>query len=173
MRRYEATDPRFICSWTASLSPQSVRFSPSMLTCAEDPVKSLFGSEQSVTKRFVPLLILFSFLCVSIVHACSGLDGMHILSLHNASNDVKMAGHPCDQKKRGDDLCKSVRHRLLSVKAEWAQNDLPLLPSSLPDTLNVTNLLSSAGLLGAPPRTAVLESLPESSPRSSHIVLRI
>jgi hypothetical protein len=26
MRRYDAMDFRFICSWTASLSPQSVRF---------------------------------------------------------------------------------------------------------------------------------------------------
>ena len=126
-----------------------------------------------MTKRFVPLLVLFAFLSVSIVHACSGLNPMHMVSLHNASDDARMAGQPCDQKKRGDDLCKAVRYRMLSVKAEWAQDDLPLLPSSLPDTLNAVNFLSSADLLGAPPGAAALESLFKSSPRSSHIVLRI
>ncbi len=125
-----------------------------------------------MTKRFVPLLIIFSFLIVGVVHACSGLNHLQTVSLHSASDDAGMAGQPCDQKKRDDDLCKSVRHRMLSLKAEWTQNDVTLVASPLPVALSVDDL-SLALVLAPHHRTTAFDFRSKNSPDFSHIVLRI
>lgn len=126
-----------------------------------------------MTKRLVPLLVLFCFLFVGVVHACSGLSRMHMVSLHNASDDAGMAGQPCDQKKRGDDLCKSVRHRMLSLKAEWTQNDLTLVASPLSVALSLEDSISLAWVLAPQRRTTASDFGSKNSPGFSYIVLRI
>jgi hypothetical protein len=126
-----------------------------------------------VIKRFVPLLVAFSFLVVGVVHACSGLSRMQIVSLHNASDDAGMAGQPCDQKKRDDDVCKGVRYRMLSLKAEWTQNDLTLPASPLPVALSVEDSITFGSVLAVPARTAAFEFPSKNSPRLSPTVLRI
>jgi hypothetical protein len=131
-----------------------------------------------VIKRFAALLVLFSVSAVTIVHACSGLDGMQMVVLHNASpndasHDGMMAGQPCVQRKQADDPCKSVRYRMLSIQAEPAQNSLTLLPATLPNAISVEDLLPLTPLLAAPPGAAPVYSLSRHSPRFSHIVLRI
>ena len=124
-------------------------------------------------KRFAALLVLFSVLSVTIVHACSGLDSVRMASLHSASDDATMAGQPCDQMKHDDDLCKSIRYRMLSIQAEAAPNSLTLLPSTLPSAISVEDLLPLTPLLAAPPGAAPVDSLSRHLPRFSHIVLRI
>ena len=126
-----------------------------------------------MTKRFVPLLLLFSFLVVGVVHACSGLNRLHMVSLHNTSDDAGMAGQPCDQKKRDNDVCKGFRYRMLSLKAEWTQNDLTLPASPLPVALSVEDSITFGSVLAVPARTAAFEFPSNNSPRFSHIVLRI
>jgi hypothetical protein len=125
-----------------------------------------------VNKRIAALLVSFSFLSISIVHACSGLDRMHLVSLHQASHEPMVAGHPCDQTKRDDDLCKSVRYRMLTVQAEWPPQIPSLFPSTLPDAISVEDL-STTTLSSAAPPGIPAESLLNHSPRSSHTVLRI
>jgi hypothetical protein len=126
-----------------------------------------------VIKRFAALVVLVSIVSVTIVHACSGLDSVRTASLHNASDDATMAGQPCDQMKHDDDLCKSIRYRMLSIQAESAPNSLTLLPSTLPSTISVEDVLPLAALRAAPPRAAAVDSIFRHSPRLSHIVLRI
>lgn len=124
-------------------------------------------------KRFAALLVLLSVVSVTIVHACSGLDGMHVASMHNPSSKPMMAGQPCDQTKPHHSIaCESVRYRMLSIEAESSQNSLTLLPSAL-HTISLADLLSVDRLLAAPPGAAAVDSLSRHSPRFSHIVLRI
>jgi hypothetical protein len=127
-----------------------------------------------VIKRFAAFLVLFSFMFVAIVHACSGLDGMTMASLHNTSENPMMGGEPCGKTKPNhNNVCESVRYRMLSVQAEPAQNGLTFLQSTLPNTISAADLIPLGALLAAPPGAAVIDSFPRHSLRFSHIVLRI
>jgi hypothetical protein len=126
-----------------------------------------------VIKRFAAFFVLLSIVSVAIVHACSGLDGMHMASMHNPSDNPMMAGQPCDKTKPNYNVCQSVRYRMLSVQAEPAQNSLTLLPSNLSWPISAADLLPLGTLLAAPPGAAAVDSLPKHSLRFSHIVLRI
>jgi hypothetical protein len=86
-------------------------------------------------KAIAAVLILFSFVFVSIVHACSGLDAVAVASLYGASKGPMMAGKPCDHAKPEKDICKSVRQRMLSTRAESIQSDSVLLSSTLPNLM--------------------------------------
>jgi hypothetical protein len=125
----------------------------------------------TVTRRFAALFILFSFLFVSIVHACSGLDSMQVASLHNSSENP-MGGKPCDQSKQENDICKSIRYRMLSVRAEPVQNDWTVLAATLPHVISSDDLLP---LIASFSPRLWTDSLPFSKmPRHlSLIVLRI
>ncbi len=125
-------------------------------------------------KRFAALLVLFSVLSVTIVHACSGLDGMPMASLHNTSENPMMAGEPCHQTKPNHNIvCEFVRYRMLSIQAEFAPNSLALLPSTLPGTISVEDVIPLTPWLAAPPGAAAVDSLSRHSPHFSYIVLRI
>ena len=126
-----------------------------------------------MTKRFLPLLILFTFLFVGVVHACSGLNGMHRVSIDSASDDAAIAGQPCDHEKRRDDRCKSVRYRMLSLQAERTQNDLNLLASPLADALSSGDAATLARLLAVHPHPAASKFPFKHSPLSSYVVLRV
>ena len=125
-------------------------------------------------KRFAAFFVLLSIVSVAIVHACSGLDGMHMASMHNPSDNPMIAGQPCDQTKPNHSIvCESVRYRMLSVQAESPQIILGLLPSTLLNTISIEDLLPLSALLAGPPGAAAVDSLSRHSPRFSHIVLRI
>ena len=124
-------------------------------------------------KRFAALLVLLSVVSVTIVHACSGLAGMHVASVDNPSDNPMMADQPCNQTKPHHSIaCESVRYRMLSIEAESSQNSLTLLPSAL-HTISLAYLLTLDRLLAAPPGAAAVDSLSRYSPRFSHIVLLI
>jgi hypothetical protein len=127
-----------------------------------------------VIKRFAAFFVLLSIVSVAIVHACSGLDGMHMASMHNPSDNPMMAGQPCGQTKPNHSIvCESVRYRMLSVQAESPQITLSLLPSTLLNTISVEDILPQTAFLAAPPGAVPVDSLSRHSPRFSHIVLRI
>ncbi len=125
-------------------------------------------------KAIAAVLILFSFVFVSIVHACSGLDAVAVASLYGASKGPMMAGKPCDHAKPEKDICKSVRQRMLSTRAESVQNDSVLFSSTLP------NLMPWAVSVLLPPGSVPIEQHPfpfrsssKSPPPLGHVVLRI
>lgn len=124
-----------------------------------------------MTRRFAALFIIFSILFVSTVHACSGLGGMRML---NSSENPMIAGEPCDHGKQGSDVCKSVRYRMLSIRAESLHNDPTLLPSTLPHALSVDDPLLLGASLAPLMWTMAFRSFPKQPPLLlSHIVLRI
>lgn len=126
-----------------------------------------------MTRGLAALVILFSFLFVSIVHACSGLDGVAMASLYSSSKGPMMAGKPCDHGKPEKDICRSVRHRMLSIRAESIQNDSTLFPSTLPNAVTVEVLLPSGTLLGRTEPIGFGSCFSKAPPDISHVVLRI
>ena len=124
-------------------------------------------------KRFAALLVLVSVLSVTIVHACSGLNGIPMASLHNPSENPMISGEPCIHSNQDNDTCKSVRYRMISIQPEPVQHQRVLLPSTLMDEVSLHDVIILAGLPNAPPWTANRDSLFTHSPRFSHIVLRI
>ena len=75
------------------------------------------------------LFIVFAFLLVPTVHACSGLGPVGVM-IEQSSRNAGMANNsPCNQHK--EDVCKSVRDSILSIqpsvsKAEVSQPVLPI-----------------------------------------------
>lgn len=66
--------------------------------------------------RLIPLLVAFSLLFISVVHACSGQDLlMSTTSVSASINESGMESDPCHKPKQ--DICKSVRYQMLSLKA--------------------------------------------------------
>jgi hypothetical protein len=125
-------------------------------------------------KAIAALLILFSFMFVSIVHACSGLDAMAVVSLYGASKGPMMAGKPCDHAKPEKDICKSVRQRMLSTRAESIQNDSVLFSSSLPNLVPLAvSVLLSPGSVPIEHYPIPFSSSSKSPPHLCHVVLRI
>jgi hypothetical protein len=96
-----------------------------------------------------------------------------MVSLHNTSENPMMAGQPCDKTKSNNNVCQSVRYRMLSVQAEPAQNSLTLLPSNPSGPISAADLLPLGTLFAAPPGAAAVDSFPKHPLRFSHIVLRI
>ena len=84
-----------------------------------------------------------------------------------------MAGKPCDHRKPENDICRSVRHRMLSIRAESIQNDSTLFPSTLPNAVTVEALLPSGTLLGGTQPIGLRFLLSKAPPDVSHLVLRI
>jgi hypothetical protein len=98
---------------------------------------------------------------------------MQIASVRNSSESGMMGGEPCDQSKPHNDICNSVRYRLLSIKTESLQSDRTLFSSTLPNAIGADHLLPVDALLSPLPFTTALDSLSKHSPRFSQIVLRI
>ena len=82
----------------------------------------------------VLFLALVSYLFVSVVYACSGLSVMHMSFMSAPMDDRAVERGPCDKHKQ--DICKSVRDRMLSIqpssyKIDVQQAILLLLPPNL------------------------------------------
>jgi hypothetical protein len=69
----------------------------------------------SRSSRLIPILVIFSLLFTSIVYACSGLRSMEMGSVSAAMDNSTMEPGPCSKQKQ--DICKFIRHQMLSVQS--------------------------------------------------------
>ena len=93
----------------------------------------------------IPLLLVFSLLFTSVVYACSGLSVMQT-KLMSASMDEGGAVERGPCSKHRQDICKSVRERMLSIqpssyKAIDVQQPLILLLPHDP-VINIPKLIA-------------------------------
>ena len=121
--------------------------------------------------RFIPILVISSLLFTSIVYACSGLNSMPTSFVSAAMDHSAMEPGPCNKHKQ--DICKSVRYQMLSLKASSSVTDLVLHLSTVLQSMQVEapllmNLLSTAGPPGVVFRPVLKLSFP-----FSNLVLRI
>jgi hypothetical protein len=117
------------------------------------------------------LLVTGSLLFVSIVYACSGMASMQMGSMSSSIDSRAVERGPCSKHKQ--DICKSVRHKMLSLKAPSPVADIGLHVSTVLQSLHrevplLVNLLPTAG----PPGIAFHPILRFSFPFSKQ-VLRI
>src|SRR5262249_10323927 len=77
----------------------------------------------------IALVVASSLLSVSVVYACSGHDFMPMSSMSGAMDDTAMERGPCDKHKQ--DICKSVRYRMLSVRAPLPVAEIALHVSAV------------------------------------------
>jgi hypothetical protein len=75
------------------------------------------------------LAVALSILFTSVVYACSGLNLMQMNGHHVAMNHETVERGPCAEHKQ--DLCKSVRERMLSVQPSFHKLDESQQPISL------------------------------------------
>jgi hypothetical protein len=64
--------------------------------------------------RIIVFLLTFSLLFTSVVYACSGLSVMQTKLMSMSMDDRAMERRPCSKHKQ--DICKSVRERMLSIE---------------------------------------------------------
>src|ERR687891_2283597 len=92
----------------------------------------------------IPLLLVFSLLFTSVVYACSGLSVMQTKLMSASMDDGAAERGPCSKHKQ--DICKSVRERMLSIqpssyKAIDVQQPLILLLPHNP-VINIPKLIA-------------------------------
>jgi hypothetical protein len=78
------------------------------------------------------LFVVFAFLLVSTVHACSGWGPIGIMVQQSPMNGGMTSQGPCGQSK--GDICKSVRDSILSIQPSVSKPDIsqqPVLPIQL------------------------------------------
>jgi hypothetical protein len=98
--------------------------------------------------RLIPILVISSLLFTSIVYACSGLNSMPMSFVSAAMDHSGMEPGPCSKQKQ--DICKSVRDQMLSLKAPSSVTGIELhilmvLHSAYVDIPALMNLLPEAG----------------------------
>lgn len=129
--------------------------------------KPLFTKKPSF---LVALTLIFSVLFTAIVYACSGLDPMR-MSFHPASmNGGTVERGPCSEHKQ--DICKSVRYRMLSIHASSPPAEIPLYSSTFPQVSIEVPVRSEASLATLPLETA-FHPVFKLSLTYSYLVLRI
>jgi hypothetical protein len=116
--------------------------------------------------RFIPIIVISSLLFTSIVYACSGLNSMPMSFMSAAMDHSGMERGPCSKQKQ--DICKSVRDQMLSLKASSSVPDIVLHLSTVLQSMHVQaplliNLLSSAGPPGVVFRPVLKLSFPFSN----------
>ena len=116
--------------------------------------------------RLIPILVISSLLFTSIVYACSGLNSMPMSFVSAAMDHSTMEPGPCSKQKQ--DLCKSVRDQMLSLKASASVADIVLHLSAVLQSMHIEallliNLLSTAGPPGVVFRPALKLSFPFSN----------
>ena len=100
--------------------------------------------------RLIPILVISSLLFTSIVYACSGLNSMPMSFVSAAMDYSAMERGPCG-KHATEDICKSVRYQMLSLKASSSVTDMVLHLSmvlqsmQVEDPLLLVNSLPTAG----------------------------
>jgi hypothetical protein len=77
------------------------------------------------------LFVVFAFLLVSTVHACSGLGPIGAIVRQSPMSGGMTGQGPCGQSKQEEDICKSVRDSILSTQPSVYKADVsqqPVLP---------------------------------------------
>jgi len=87
------------------------------------------------------LTLILSLFVTSVVYACSGLRLLHQNSHHVAMSHESVERGPCSESK--EDICKSVRDRMLSLQPRASQTDNVEWLSILSSQLAVDSLLPS------------------------------
>jgi uncharacterized membrane protein SpoIIM required for sporulation len=64
--------------------------------------------------RIVVFLLIFSLLFTSVVYACSGLSVVQTKLMSMSMDDGAVERGPCSKHRQ--DICKSVRERMLSIQ---------------------------------------------------------
>jgi hypothetical protein len=94
--------------------------------------------------RIIVLLLIFSLLFTSVVYACSGLSVMQTKLMSASMDEGAVERGPCSKHRQ--DICKSVRERMLAIepssyKATDVQQPLILLlPHNL--LINIPKLIA-------------------------------
>jgi hypothetical protein len=100
--------------------------------------------------RLIPILVISSLLFTSIVYACSGLNSMSMSFVSASTDHSAMERAPCTNHKQ--DICKSVRYQMLSLKASSSVTDLVLYLSTVLQSIQVeAPLLMNLPLAAGPP----------------------
>jgi hypothetical protein len=121
--------------------------------------------------RLIPILVISSLLFTSIVYACSGLNSMSMSFVSAPTDHSAMERAPCTNHKQ--DICKSVRYQMLSLKASSSVTDLVLHLSTVLQSMYVeVPLLMNLPPAAGPPGVVFYPVLKFSFPFSSQ-VLRI
>lgn len=89
--------------------------------------KTLFAKKVSF---LLASILIFSVLFTAIVYACSGLDPMRMAFHHGSMDGGTVERGPCSEHKQ--DICKSVRYRILSIQASASQPAVPPQSSTVP-----------------------------------------
>jgi hypothetical protein len=99
--------------------------------------KTLFAKKVSF---LYASMLIFSVLFTAIVYACSGLDPLRMAFHDSSMNTEAVERGPCSEHKQ--EVCKSVRHRMLSIQASASQPVVPLQSSTVPQeaTLGISLL---------------------------------
>jgi hypothetical protein len=130
--------------------------------------------------RLISFLVAFSLLSTSIVYACPGLSLMAMtssvamtssMSMPPGMNDGVVKRGPCRDHKQ--DICKSVRDRMLSLRASSPVAEITLHTLAIPhvaqfDIPLLINLLPAAG-----PPGVLFQPVLKSAFAFSNQVLRI
>jgi hypothetical protein len=116
--------------------------------------------------QLISILVAFSLLFTAVVYACSGLRSMEMGSVSAAMDNSTMEPGPCSKHKQ--DICKSVRDQMLSLKASSSVADIVLHLSTVLQSMHVEaplliNLLSTAGPPGVVFRPVLKLSFPFSN----------
>ena len=85
--------------------------------------------------RLIPILVISSLLFTSIVYACSGLASMPMSFVSSAMDHSAMERGPCS--KHTQDICKSVRYQMLSLKASSSVTDIAVHLSTVLQSMPV------------------------------------
>ncbi|SRR5713226_10202268 len=102
------------------------------------------------SSRLISFVIAFSLVSTSIVYACPGLNLMAMtssMSMSSGMDDGVVKRGPCRDHKQ--DICKSVRNRMLSLRAPSPVADITLyalavLHSAAVEVPLLVNLLPAA-----------------------------
>jgi hypothetical protein len=108
------------------------------------------------SSRLISVVIVFSLLFTSIVYACPGMNLMAMTSMSSGMEGAAVKRGPCRDHKQ--DICQSVRDRMLSVRASSPVADIALHVSAILHSVSVDvpqlmNLLPAArppGVLSHP-----------------------
>jgi hypothetical protein len=132
-----------------------------------------------LAKRFListASVLVFSVLFVSVVYACSGIALMGAMLQHSSMNEMgEMNGGmvqrgPCSDHKQ--DVCKSVRQRMLSIQTASTQIEPSLQVSTIPQALFINPAPSDFSPTPSSLRT-IFDPLAKLSLSYSYLVLRI
>jgi len=77
----------------------------------------------SAAFKVLSLGVVLSLLVAITVYACSGLSEFHVTSHHISMDDEGLKRGPCADAKQ--DICKSVRNRMLSIQSSFSSVDVP------------------------------------------------